>query len=162
MRATYRIAEDDYVNAMKLYNKFSRKQIIAFSTAALALVGCAVFGNPIIAGAAIGGLIGGIIVGVVGRYIVSPFLARRHYRKYKAIHEEFTVDLRDEGIYMSSSNGEGKITWDKILKWRQNDRYVPIYPMPRLYYILPKSIESGGIDLARLTGLLKQHVGDFV
>lgn len=62
------------------------------------------FGPPRIKGGAIGGLAGGLIVTVVGRHIVSPIVARRNYRKYKAIHDEFAVELIDEGLWFSEGS----------------------------------------------------------
>ena len=112
-----------------------------------------------LSGGAIGGLVGGLFVALVGRYIVSPILARRHYRKYKSIQEEFTVELVDDGVRFTSPNADGKITWDKIHKWRQNEDFVLIYPMPRIFHMIPKSVAAQGFDLQALTDGLQHHVG---
>lgn len=159
MKATYRISEDDYVNAMKLFYKLSPILIAIFLAVTLVLIGLIVFGSPATQAGAIGGLAGGAIVLVVGRYIISPIISRQHYRKYKAIHEEMTIELLDDGLRFFSKNGDGKLIWDNMLKWRQNDKYILIYPMPRLYYVLPKSIESNGFDVSLLTSQLAKHVG---
>ncbi|MFO1371988.1 MAG: hypothetical protein U1F42_06205 [Candidatus Competibacteraceae bacterium] len=81
MKATYRITENDYVNAMKLFAKLSPKMLVIYLAIALILIALAVFGRPELRAGAIGGLAGGFIVTVVGRYIASPILSRRHYRK---------------------------------------------------------------------------------
>ncbi len=159
MKATYRISEQDYVNAMKLFARLRPRLVILYLVGALALVVLATFGSPALRGGAIGGLIGGFSVALVGRYIISPLLARRHYRKYKAIHEEFTVDLIDDGVRFTSPNGDGKITWDKVYKWRQNEDLVLIYPMPRMFHMIPKSVAIQGFDLQALTDGLLQYVG---
>ncbi|MEJ2466762.1 MAG: YcxB family protein [Candidatus Thiodiazotropha sp.] len=159
MKATYRISEQDYADAMKLFAKLTPRLTITYSAAALAMVVLAVFGPPILSGGAIGGLVGGLSVALVGRYIVSPILARRHYRKYKAIQEEFTVELVDVGVRFTSTNADGKITWDKIHKWRENEDFVLIYPMPRIFHMIPKSVAAQGFDLQALIDGLQQHVG---
>ena len=159
MNATYRISEDDYVNAMKLFAKLTPRAIAVYLVAALVFVVLAIFGSPVIKGGAIGGLAGGLIVTVVGRYIVSPILARKHYRKYKGIHDEFTVEILDDGVRFTSPNSDGKLTWENMLKWRQNENYILIYPMPRIYHILPKSIATSGFDVPFLINQLNQHVG---
>ena len=159
MKATYRISEQDYVNATKLFAKLSLRVFLIYAASTLALIALAAFGPPIIKAGAIGGLVGGFAVALVGRYILLPILARRHYRKYKAIHEEFTIELLNDGVRFSSPDADGKLTWNKMLKWRENKNYILIYPMPRLFHIVPKSIASNGFDLKVLTDGLLQHIG---
>jgi hypothetical protein len=159
MKANYRISEDDYVDAMRLFAKFTPRTTMAFLMFAAVLTALAVFGSLALRGAAIGGLIGGISVTLVGRYIVSPILARKNYQKYKTIQEEFTVALVEDGVVFASPTAEGKITWDKVYKWRQDEKYVLIYPMPRLYHIIPKSVVTEGFDVQALTNALREHVG---
>lgn len=159
MKATYRISEDNYVEAMKLFMRLTPWTAAFYLASMAALVVLAVFGTPILRGGAIGGLIGGCSVTLIGRYIVSPMLARRHYRKYKAIHEEFAVDLIDGGIRLTSPSAEAEIAWDKIHKWRENDKYVLVYLMPRLFNIVPKSVAAHGFDIQALEDALRQHVG---
>jgi len=61
------------------------------------------------------------------------------------------IALNEEGIEFSTADSNGMIRWEKFLKWRQNDNYLLVYLMPRMYYIIPKSIEASGFDLAALT-----------
>ena len=159
MKATYRISEQDYVNTMRLFATLTPRLVTAYLVGALALITLAVFGSPVFRGGAIGGLIGGLTVAVIGRYIVSPILARRHYQKYKAIHEEVAVELVSDGVRFSSPNADGKITWDKVHKWREDENFVLIYPMPRIFHIVPKSVATQGFDLQALTNGLLKHVG---
>jgi hypothetical protein len=144
---------------MKLFARFTPRLAIVYSTIALTLIVSAALGPRALGAGAIGGLIGGLLVTVVGRYIASPLLARRHYRKYKAIQDEFGVELVEQGVRFTTTNAEGTILWDKIHKWRQNDEFVLIYPMPRLFHIIPKSVATQGLDLQELTNALLQHVG---
>ena len=159
MEAKYRISEKDYVNALKLFGKLTPKTMVIYAIALLILIALAVFGSPVLKGGAIGALVGGLIVTLIGRLIISPILAKRHYRKYKAIHDEFTVQLNEDGVRFTSSTSEGLIPWDNMLKWRQNEDYILIYPMPRLYHIVPKSISSAKFDIQKLIEYLNQNVG---
>lgn len=144
---------------MKLFEKPTPRLILTYCAIVLALIVLVIYGLPVLRGGAIGGLIGGFAVIIIGRYVVSPILARRHYRKYKAIHQEFGVELAEDGIHFSSLNADGKLTWDHVHKWRQNENFVLIYPMPRLFHIIPKSVAIQGFDLQALTDRLLQHVG---
>lgn len=160
METTYKISEQDYLRAMKLCSKITAKRATLYGTIIAVFVLVAIFGNTIIQSGAIGGLIGGGVVIVISRLIINPLLARRHYRKYKAIHEPITINLKEEGIKFSTADSSSLFRWEKILKWRQNEEYLLVYPMPRLYYIIPKSIRESGFELSKLIQMLQEKVGN--
>ena len=56
MDTVYEITEGDYVRAMKLYSKITRKVVVIYALVAAVLVLLALFGSPVLKGAAIGGL----------------------------------------------------------------------------------------------------------
>jgi hypothetical protein len=160
MNAKYRVSEDDYVNATALFGKITLSSAIGLSALALLLLGLELFGPPFMQGVGIGGIIGGAIVAVLGRYVLSPWIARRHYRNYKAIQEEFTIEILDDCVHFSTADSDSKIKWANILKWRHNDAYILIYPMPRIYYVVPKSLAASGFDIPLLIAKLTQNVGN--
>lgn len=155
MKTEYTITEIDYVNAMKLFTRISSRTTILYVIALLMLGFVAVNGSPILKNAAIGGLIGGVAVIFLVRFVINPVLSRKHYRKYKAIQEPLFIQLMDEGVQFSNFDGEGLLRWEKIHKWRQNEEYVLIYPMPRIYHIIPKTIGESGFDLGALIKALR-------
>lgn len=158
-QVSYRISERDYVAAGALFARMTSRHWAVLGVAALIVLVLIVW-NPVgIRSAAIGGLIGGVVAGLGVRYGVNPWLLRRHYRQYKAMQEEVTLRLLDEGLHFSSSLGDTRWTWDKLLKWRENEHYILIYPMPRLYHLLPKSVAAAGFDVAALQAALRRHLG---
>ena len=159
MATEYKISEIDYVRAMKLFSKITPKIAAIYAAAIAVLSAAAVFAPPVVKDGAIGGLIGGAVVIILGRLIVNPILSRRHYRKYKAIQEPIHIQLKDDGVEFSTADGKVLLRWEKILKWRQNEGYILIYPMPRLYHIVPKTIKASGFDLLALTKTLEARVG---
>lgn len=159
MKAEFRITEQDYVAAMKLYSRLTPRLRLLYLGIAVVLGMLGTSGTPLVQSAAIGGLVGGIIAVVLGRYVLVPLLARKHYRKYKAIQELFSVELLEDGVRFTSANASGTLKWDQVLKWRQNGNYLLIYLMPRLYHIIPKSIETEGFDISELIRQLTAHVG---
>jgi YcxB-like protein len=160
MSAKYRVSEDDYVNAMALFGKITWAITATLLGLALLLLGLAVWGPPSIRGISISGMIGGCVFLVLGRYIFSPWIARRHYRNYKAIQEEFTIEILDDCVHISTADSGGKIKWANIHKWRHNDDYILIFPMPRIYYVVPKSLAASGFDIHLLLAKLTQNVGN--
>ena len=159
MEARFRISEKDYVNALKLHGRLTPKLMAIYLSVAGALLLIAVFGPSLIREGAIGGLIGGGIVVIFGRYLFTPILAKHHYGKYKAIHDEFVIDLSGDGVCIASSNAKGILPWNNILKWRENEEFLLLYLMPKLYHIVPKSISKQGVDIALLVENLNKYVG---
>ncbi|WP_163832217.1 YcxB family protein [Spartinivicinus ruber] len=160
MNTEYSITEDDYVRAMKLFSKITTKAAVIYLIIIGVAVIAAIFGSPVIKGSAIGGLVGGGSVAIVMRFLINPILSRRDYRKYKAIQEPIKIHLLNEGVQFSASDGEGIVRWEQVHKWRQNDDYLLIYPMPGLYHIIPKSIAESGFDLSGLITTLHEKVGN--
>jgi hypothetical protein len=159
MIAKYRITRDDYIKAARLFRKFTPRRIFAYLAVTLLLLIIAFLGPDFVREGIIGGLIGGAIASLVIRYLLFPYLTKRNYRKYKAMHDEFSLQIEENGLRFGSSTGEGLVKWDTIYKWRQNDEYILIYPMPRLYHIIPKAIGKDGFDIQAVAESLCRNVG---
>lgn len=159
MKATFRVSEADYMKAMSFAVQPTRRQVGALLTAAVVLLVLTVFGPPAVREYASGGLACGLLLIVWVYYILTPILSRRHYRQYKAMHEEFTVELLDEGLRFTSVNSDIRIPWANIIKWRHNETCILIYQMPRLYGVVPKSVAARGFDVALLISRLTEQVG---
>ena len=159
MTAIYRISKQDYINAAKLFRKFTVKMAASYLAVTILLLIIAFIGPKFLKHGIFGGIIGGFIASLIIRYLVFPIQTKRNYKKYKAMHDEFTLELLEEGLKFGSSTGEGLVKWDTINKWRQNDDYILIYPMPRLYHIIPKSVAEQGFDIQGVVDSLNERVG---
>jgi hypothetical protein len=159
MATTYQITEQDYVDGMRLHQQANRTATISYIIMFGSLAFLTVFGSDQIRVLAIGGLVGGVSVILFFRLLFLPMTAKRHYRKYKTIQEPVTIDLRGKGIKFTTTDTNSLVTWDKILKWRQNDRFILIYPMPQIFYLVKKDITKQGFDLKALIDALTTHVG---
>ena len=162
MQARFYITERDYVRAGAVFARPTRRFWGALALFVVLGLGLAVWGPHHLRAAVVGGVAGGLIGGAVVRFGVQPWLLRRHYRQYKAIQQEQVVTLRDDGVHFTSADGEARLGWDRILKWRHSPDYVLIYPMPRLYYLVPSTVAAQGFDLERLKDALARHVGPAV
>src|SRR5690606_25143640 len=155
----FHVSERDYVRAGILYARTSGRVRAVLALGLAVLLALAVWGPDGLRSLAIGGALGGVL-GVGAIRLVNPWLLRRHYRQYKGIQQEQTVALLDEGVRFTSADGQGRLPWDKILKWRCNGDYVLVYPMPRLYYLVPvAAVAAQGFDVDRLKAALARHVG---
>ena len=119
----------------------------------------AYFGSIVLRGAIVGGLIGAGLVTMLARHLITPILTKRHYKNYKSIHDEFVISQNQGGIEIASSNAKQFIPWSDIQKWRQNDEYILIFPMPRLYHIIPKRLSQEGFDIDMLVNKLTEKIG---
>jgi hypothetical protein len=164
MKVQYRITEDDYASAARFHAwrhfiaRPSTMTLVAGGIGVAVLV-TGVWTHPEILPFLAFVVAGGAIGGAFGLFVHTPSRARRHYRQYKGIQELITADLTDAGIRFSNSDGEGILSWSKVLQWRQNDQLILIYRMPILFYIVPKSIEREGFDVPLLIRRLAEHVG---
>lgn len=158
MTAHFRISAQDYLDASRLFAKPTVRAWWIMACVVALLILAIAFGTKNVQGFGIGGLIGGLGMYALLRWVVSPLSVRRSYRKYKPIHQEFTVSLLDTGVHSSSPTGENLLVWEHIMKWRHNDQFVLLYASPRLYHIVPKAVAEQGFDI----DLLLQQLGDRV
>ncbi|WP_028605628.1 YcxB family protein [Ottowia thiooxydans] len=158
-QARFRLTERDYVRAGALFSRPTKRQWAGLAQLLVLLLGVAVWGPANLRAAAAGGILGGLVFGLAIYSAIIPWQLRGNYRRYKSIQEEQTVSLHEDGLRFSSVDGQGRLSWDKILKWRYSPNYVLIYPMPRLYYVVPTTVVTQGFDLNRLKTALTQHVG---
>lgn len=159
MKHHYRITEDDFVAATKLSARLTpiRIALVLLVLGALALL--AVFGDPILRAGGIAGLLSGSVTYLVIRFFLTPFNARRNYRKYPAMHQEQWLELTPEGLAGGSPIGQALVGWEHIIKWRENDEFVLVYVMPRMFYIVKKAWAQEGVDIEELRGNLREKVG---
>jgi hypothetical protein len=159
MQASYHISERDYVRAGALFGRPSKRFWVVAAVFLVAGLAVAMWGARDVRWVALGGVIGGVLGGLFVPKVVNPWLLRRHYRRYKAAHDEQRVSLSDDGLQFATVDAAGRVPWAKILKWRFNADYVLVYPMPRLYYIIPTSLAEQGFDIEQLKAELTRHVG---
>jgi hypothetical protein len=164
MKVQYRITEDDYANALRFHAwrhfiaRPSSMQLVAGGVIVI-LLGVGVWTRPAIAAIFAAVLAVFAILLAIGWLVGTPSRARRHYRQYRGIQEPITIELTEAGIKFSNTDSEGILPWSKALQWRQNDRYILIYTMPIIFYIVPKSIAQEGFDVPLLVQRLAEHVG---
>lgn len=154
----YRITEQDYVRAQRLFARMTPRGWTALAILAAGAILLAVLGRADIRPFAVGGLIG-IAVLLAMPHTLLPWNARRQYRKYKGIQSPVGIELREDGVRFVSSHGEGVLIWNHVLKWRQDADYVLLYPMPRMFHIVPRSVAAQGLDIDGLISRLEARVG---
>jgi hypothetical protein len=164
MQVQYRITEENYAAAVPFHawrhSIASPWQLVAAGM--MVAGGITILGvstHLAIASAVALGVTLFAVLFVFNLLVRIPFRARRQYRKYKAMQEPIWVELVDTGVRFANSDGDGILSWSKILQWRQNDQFILIYSMPILFHIVPKSITRDGFNVPLLLNRLVEHVG---
>lgn len=121
----------------------------------IASFGFAYFGEYTVASGLIGAVIGVYLILFLFRKFYTPWYLKKHYRKYPAIQRPMSLSVTDAGVKFMSDSGEGTVAWRDIYKWREGKDLLLIYPAPRIYYMVPKRVDSVG-DLCEI---LKSKVG---
>jgi hypothetical protein len=106
MKAEFIISERAYVQALLLHSRPRQTGFVFLALCVSALMVGAVW-SPAAAGrtAAMGGMIGLVVAAVGMRYVVLPLWARYDYKRYKAIQQEVSVELLDDGVQYTSADG---------------------------------------------------------
>lgn len=159
---SYRVTEADYIAALRLYrrrgSRWSRLGLGAIAVLGLVFVAVGLWAH--MWWLALAGLVYAALPWWIYRLIAEP-LARRHYRRYPAMHQEQRVGLEDDGsgVCASSAMGESHLSWPLIIRWVDDSGYLLLFIQPRLYFIVPKRADPQGTVVTPLQALLRKHVG---
>ena len=153
---SYRISEDDYIAAQRLFRRKVGK-LYFLATAVIVLIGLV---------AMVFGwrehqwwlLCGGLIYASMPWWwfeLIGQRSLRRNYRQYPAMHEIQTVQLRDDAVLMRSYLGETRLTWAMMTQWCEDANFVLLYLQPRMFFIIPKRADADGQLIEQLRQQLR-------
>ena len=91
--------------------------------------------------------------------VYLPWKTRRIYKQQKALQRELAFVFDEDGVSVSSQNGQSVTPWDDYLKWKQNDQLILIYLSDCMYHMLPKGLFVDPADFDRVRDLLREHIG---
>ncbi|MHA2938883.1 YcxB family protein [Vibrio sp. RC27] len=155
MKTIYQINESDYVFAYMLSRRLSRSSwfirgfVVCVFIAAYVWLPLAL--KPIIV--SIG--VVGFGIWVVAR-LGSPHIARRYYRRHKAVREPYSIELFPESVVIASTRGRSRLRWNTIHSWREDQHNVIIFLSAKQFYIVPKRIAETGFSIDELLLRLRQ------
>jgi hypothetical protein len=154
----FTITESEYVKANALFTRTAdtTKALFAFVTIGLIYQIFSADSN-LTRSLSIAALIGGFVGYMFVKKIYAPYQTRKQYRSYKAIQESTSIELEGSSICFSSSSGQSKLKVDDLIKWRENEEFLLIYPAPCLYHIIPKRI---GVHANKIRMKLVEVIGN--
>ncbi len=153
MRAEGVIQLSDYVRSQYLHIR-PRPVFAVIDFLILALSVCALVAYPswIMAGAA--------VALVLWLLVLIPWSAKKNYKQYKALAEPMTIEVRDDGLFFKRINGEGLVPWSEIVKWRQNDKLLLLYPANNVFHLVPRHFFTTQEAYAEFVEVLKARCGN--
>ena len=159
MEIEYSIAEHDYVRAVKLAGIVTKKQLIWLSLLGLLLLLFALFGEKSLRFMGIFKISFGIIGYFLTLYIISPLIAKRHYRKYKLLYHPLRFTLTDSGYAIKNASGEINVRWHDLLRWRENNEFILLYFAPKLFHMVPIKLIEKEINISEIERKLTDQLG---
>ena len=154
MNCSYSLSEREVIKAMQLHGKGSRKNLVI-----LALTGTLLFAIGFSTGhrvLSIGGLIGGISGYYCVLFLLIPFNAKKQYRQNRAVRNEISMQMEEQGITFKSESGESRLQWRDIHKWKFTPGVYILYITNNMFHIVPaKALPNEQL----FSGSLTEHIG---
>jgi len=162
MHIDYTITQKDYINGIKLHHTFNKKKnfiiflFYSFIIISSLLLTHTPFGLVFLLSYA-GGILGVFTwIWFYQKFILS-MLAKRDYNKYKLIKESKQLTLSNDALIIDKKKIHAEIEFKHLFQYKENEAYMILYTMPRLFYILPKKLEEKGFDFNLLRERLSHY-----
>ena len=154
MNCSYKLTEPEVIRAMQLHGRGTNKTLVALSIVGIVLVllGIVTDYKAIGFGGAVGGLIGYFAV----LYLLIPLNAKRQYKQHRALKNEISMVLSDQGVNFKSESGESKLQWSDIHKWKNGKGIYLLYITSNMFHMVPSRALSNENELSTL---LSENVG---
>ena len=163
MPTTFTITEEDYIKSALLNGELTRKTKIVHLVIDLLLVAAGfisfIRGDASLAYIFIGTAVGAVTAPYLVRLTLTPWLLKRHYKKYRQIQRPIDAQLTTEGMFYSTDAGSALLKWADIFSWRESRDYILIYVAPKMYHVLPTRLTDNGFPIDKLKSELLNHVG---
>lgn len=151
----YTVTEDDCVQALRLHWRPTRGVLSIQIFLGTFVIIMAIFGPTqtiqLLAVAC-------ILVFFLTRRVIGPWIQRNTFRKSKILQEPLILTYDDEGVHLKGESGESRMTWDRLMKWKDSETYLLMYISPRQYYIIPKRLRDQDFDVDGLCERLAANV----
>ena len=128
MNGKYRITEDEYVQANKLFSAPPKRTLLVYAVVGVSLTLFAIFtDNIFIRTAAMGALMGGISIHSLFHYLYAPWRTKKQYRLDTSMREQVKIQQTEQGLHFKTRSGEAALHWQQIIQWRENKDLLLIY-----------------------------------
>lgn len=92
-------------------------------------------------------------------YVFMPWNARRVFKQQKTLHDPFTMELTEEGLFVDSTRGTLRMAWKDFHKWKINQKLILIYHSERMYNLIPARAFTNDAERQTVLTLIESHLG---
>ncbi len=145
MNVTYRVTEQDYVEACRLFLANETPLYRRYSRRAMPWIGAVVLVTHIAVLAIVPRpemvlVIPGLLIGCYLLY--CGFAIRRHFRrlfrKDRRFQHEFTAAISDEGIQIATPFSDSQMKWTTFVRFLESDQIFMVFIAEWLFLVFPK------------------------
>jgi hypothetical protein len=69
----------------------------------------------------------------------SPYInARRQFNNTPSAHGLIALDAHDAGLRFRATGHESSLSWDRYIRWREDERIFLLFSSPWMFVIIPK------------------------
>jgi hypothetical protein len=162
---TVQLEVADYVAAKKLDARPGRRRALSIRFAFwYVVIGCAL----VLAWAftldarLLAGIIIGVVIVCILAFAVLPAVFRAMYRRSfhrNSMRKPYRFSWSEQVFVIESDDGEARINWSGVKKWKESDQLFLIYVSDFIFYILPKRAFSDEAAIASLREKLGAPAG---
>ena len=99
-----------------------------------------------------------LVLILVMNYGVVYYRVKKEFSQHKLIQQGYTFEFDAQGCRLETVHGFTKYDWQDLLKWASNSKSIIIYPAPRVFYIIPKRLNSDEFDIQLLESYLMKQL----
>jgi len=140
MNITYKLSQEEYLQAVNLHHKKSHrvvKLLIYIALAAVIVLVGTDFSNT-----------REIITNILAAFfsisfymlfvrILSTYQAKKIYTKSPTLKTEITLRISGKGIRFDKKGTEKTIAWSQFNQWQKNEKFYLLYTSPRQFNVIP-------------------------
>ena len=164
MKIVYRVSEQDFVGARKLFVANTKPWYRRFSRRLLPWVGASVLVIQVIYLVVephrdIGFVVIGFLVGFYLLYcgLALPRYFRRAYQKDHRFKHDFTAEISDQGIHIVTPFSDGQLKWNSFVRFLESNDIFMLFIAQWNFIIFPKRAFAPG-ETDEFRALLQRNV----
>lgn len=92
--------------------------------------------------------------------VLIPWQAKKNYRQYKALSEPVSVEVQQDGLFFKRENGEGLVPWSHIIKWRQSNTLLLLYPASNVFHLIPSHFFPTNESFSEFKEIIRKNIGN--
>jgi hypothetical protein len=141
MNITYKLTQDEYLQAVHLHYKRGKRRILTLAIYALVALLIVIVGTDF-------SNTREIITNMIAAFfsisfyilfvrILSTYQAKSVYQKSTTLHSKVTLHISGKGIKLDKNHNNASIPWNAFSKWKKDERFYLLYTNPRQFNVIP-------------------------